>query len=124
MASEPGFDETPVASGSNHQDADTRLPDNSVEYLIFHVDAKSEAKNQLAQLEAIRQSALKLSTSLSKDCIWQKDDFNIELKNKDGEFDVNLSLCSSLTPNRSGVSTWHHRLWRCCRRRVAYSLYA
>lgn len=90
MASETVSDEPPVAPGSHDEDTDARLPDNTVEYLIFNIDTKSEAKNQLSQLEAIRQSALKLAASLSKDYLWQKDEFNVELKNKDGKCRSNL----------------------------------
>ena len=86
MAAKSALEGAHATSNLDNDDFDKHLSENTVEYLIFNIDAKSEAKTQLSQLEAIRQSALKLSNSLSKDYIWQKDEFNIELKNQDGKF--------------------------------------
>ncbi|KAM0551958.1 hypothetical protein ACHAPJ_008066 [Fusarium lateritium] len=61
-----------------------QLPDNCVEYLLFSLDPQLDARKQLSQLENIRKSAIDLATSLSKDYIWQKDEFNLTLKNEQG----------------------------------------
>ncbi|KAF4453555.1 hypothetical protein F53441_3801 [Fusarium austroafricanum] len=61
-----------------------QLPDNCVEYLIFFLDPHVDARKQLSQIENIRKSAIELATTLTKDYIWQKDEFNLTLKNEKG----------------------------------------
>ncbi|KAH7154831.1 SGT1 protein-domain-containing protein [Dactylonectria estremocensis] len=61
-----------------------QLPDNCVEYLLFVPDSQVDTRKQLAQIESIRKSAIQLASSLTKDYIWQKDEFNLELKNERG----------------------------------------
>lgn len=60
------------------------LPENCVEYYLFLVDSQLETRKKLAQLESVRQSALKLSQDLTKDYIWQREEFNLELKTEGG----------------------------------------
>lgn len=62
------------------------LPDNSVKYLLFVIDEPSDARRTLSQLEVLRKSALELCRDLTKDYIWQRDEFNLELKNEGGEY--------------------------------------
>lgn len=62
-----------------------QLPDNCVEYLLFVLDPQLEARRELSQIEAVRKSALDLATSLTADYIWQKDEFNLTLKNEQGK---------------------------------------
>ncbi|KAL2203639.1 SGT1-domain-containing protein [Sarocladium strictum] len=73
----------PEAGGFNgaHQ---LILPENCVEYYLFLVGAQLETRKKLSQLESVRQSALKLSQDLTKDYIWQREDFNLELKTEGG----------------------------------------
>ncbi|KAF5692566.1 hypothetical protein FDENT_2776 [Fusarium denticulatum] len=61
-----------------------QLPDNCVEYLLFFIDPQVDIRKQLAQVENIRKSAIELSATLTKDYIWQKDEFNLTLKNENG----------------------------------------
>ncbi|KAF5549724.1 sgt1 [Fusarium phyllophilum] len=61
-----------------------QLPDNCVEYLMFFIDPQVEVRKQLAQIENVRKSAIELATTLTKDYIWQKDEFNLILKNENG----------------------------------------
>lgn len=68
-----------------HDGFERQLPDNCVEYLLFILDSQLDARKQLSQIEAIRKSALQLASSLTKDYIWQKDEFNLELKNEKGK---------------------------------------
>jgi hypothetical protein len=64
---------------------DKELPENSVEYLLFVIDKQSDARALLSQFEALRKAALELCRSLSKDYIWQREEFDLELKNEGGK---------------------------------------
>ncbi|KAK7428673.1 hypothetical protein QQZ08_004767 [Neonectria magnoliae] len=62
-----------------------QLPDNCVEYLLFVLDPHQDNnRKQFSQIESTRKAALELAGTLTKDYIWQKDDFNLELKNEQG----------------------------------------
>ncbi|KAJ6440879.1 SGT1-like protein [Purpureocillium lavendulum] len=58
----------------------SHLPDNSVEYYLFLLDEQGHARRGLSNLESLRKSALELAQSLTGDYIWQRDDFQLELK--------------------------------------------
>ena len=60
------------------------LLENCVEYLLFALDGQADAQTQLQDLEAIRKAAMQQSQTLTKDYIWQRDEFNLELKTEDG----------------------------------------
>jgi hypothetical protein len=71
------------------------LPDNCVEYLLFFLDPQLDARKQLSQIENIRKSAIDLANTLTKDHIWQKDEFNLTLKNEKGEYQTRaICYCS------------------------------
>lgn len=91
---ETGVDETTSAQDGFKK----QLPDNCVEYLLFILNTRLDARNQLTQIETIRKSALKLANDLTKDYIWQKDEFNLDLKNEQGEL---------LSPSTSSSPTTH-----------------
>lgn len=71
--------------GAEEANFNNQLPDNCVEYLLFFIDPQVDIRKQLAQIEIVRKSATELATTLTKDYIWQKDDFNLTLKNENGE---------------------------------------
>ncbi|OAQ93119.1 SGT1-like protein [Purpureocillium lilacinum] len=78
-----------AAPGSDDQrSGDTgpqsHLPDNSVEYCMFLLEGQVDARRTLSNLESLRKSALELAQTLTADYIWQRDDFNLELKITDG----------------------------------------
>lgn len=73
---------------AGHSGFERELPDNSVEYLIFVIDKKLDARRTFSTLEAIRKEALKLCNELTKDYIWQRDEFNLELKNEGGRYSL------------------------------------
>jgi hypothetical protein len=79
---EEEFEET---GGTEETNFKNQLPDNCVEYLLFFLDPQLDAQKQLSQIENIRKAGIELATSLTKDYIWQKDDFNLTLKNEHGE---------------------------------------
>lgn len=80
------MEDLPHDPTAGHTGFERELPDNSVEYLLFIIEGdKSDSRNTLAQLEKLRKSALDLCQDLTKDYIWQRDEFNLQLKNEGGE---------------------------------------
>ncbi|TVY26442.1 Ecdysoneless-like protein [Lachnellula hyalina] len=62
-----------------------RLPEDCVEYSIFIIDSKlNSQKELLARLEAVRKEALKLTDSLLKEYIWQRDGFQVAVESEKG----------------------------------------
>ncbi|PHH58553.1 hypothetical protein CDD81_5382 [Ophiocordyceps australis] len=59
-----------------------QLSDNCVEYQLFLLN--DEADHDVKELEALQKAALDLSQQLTKDYIWQRDGFNLELKTEAG----------------------------------------
>ncbi|KAH8661398.1 SGT1 protein-domain-containing protein [Tricladium varicosporioides] len=61
------------------------LPDDCVEYSLFIIDARiNSQKELLSRLEAVRKEASRLTDSLLKDYIWQRDEFGVGVKNTNG----------------------------------------
>ncbi|KAK6608979.1 hypothetical protein H4I96_02910 [Botrytis cinerea] len=62
-----------------------RLPDDCVEYSLYIIDSKLKSqKDLLSKLEDVRKESLKLLKDLTKDYIWQRDGFRVEIKNEKG----------------------------------------
>lgn len=61
-----------------------RLPDNSVEYYLFILDAQLEARKLLSALEGVRKAAAQLCDRLAKNYVWQRDGLQLEVKNENG----------------------------------------
>ncbi|KAI8676462.1 hypothetical protein NCS56_00533900 [Fusarium sp. Ph1] len=78
------FEGGTASEGADQPEITNQLPDNCVEYLLFVLDPQLEARRQLSQIEGVRKSAIGLATSLTGDYIWQKDEFNLTLKNEQG----------------------------------------
>jgi hypothetical protein len=105
--------------GTEETNFKNQLPDNCVEYLLFFLDPQLDARKQLSQIESIRKAGIELATSLTKDYIWQKDDFNLSLKNEHGKlWTCLLLMClwSTNAAHRLSIPPRHHGLQRCCRR--------
>lgn len=62
------------------------LPENCVEYMLFVIEADTEPKKILSGLEAVRKAGLRLCSQLTKDYIWQRDGFGLEIKVENGTF--------------------------------------
>ncbi|KAF4345782.1 sgt1 [Fusarium beomiforme] len=75
---------TPETGKAEETNFQNQLPDNCVEYLLFLIDPYVDAGKQLAELERVRKSAIEIAGTLTKDYIWQKDEFNLTLKNEKG----------------------------------------
>lgn len=65
-----------------------RLPEDCVEYMLFVISGQTGSASHnhgpLADLEAVRKAAMQLATQLTKDYIWQRESFNLQVKSQDG----------------------------------------
>ncbi|KAI6088217.1 SGT1-domain-containing protein [Hypoxylon rubiginosum] len=57
-----------------------KLPENCVEYLLFILDSKLEARSLLSELESVRKAATNLCDNVAKGYIWQRDSFHFRLE--------------------------------------------
>ena len=57
------------------------LPENCIEYVIYVINKDNKTNQRLRQVE---QEAIKLSKSLLKDYIWQREAFSLRLQSEDG----------------------------------------
>lgn len=69
-----------------------RLPEDCVEYMLYIIDSRLTAKETLARLELVRKEAVKLTTKLLKDYIWQRDIFSLKLKLDDPSSRLNSRI--------------------------------
>lgn len=67
-------------------DFERTLPENFVEYMFFIIDPDPQPKKILSSLEAVRKTAVQLSNQLTKDYIWQRDGFTLEIRTEKGMF--------------------------------------
>lgn len=66
-----------------------RLPDDCVEYSLYIIDSKLKSqKDLLSKLEDVRKESLNLLKDLTKDYIWQRDGFKLEMKNENGTISI------------------------------------
>ncbi|KAH7369885.1 SGT1 protein-domain-containing protein [Rhexocercosporidium sp. MPI-PUGE-AT-0058] len=62
-----------------------RLPEDCVEYSLFIVDSRLKSQKELlGRLEDVRKEALKMTESLLKEYIWQREAFKLELESGRG----------------------------------------
>ncbi|GME25832.1 SGT1 domain-containing protein [Neofusicoccum parvum] len=62
-----------------------RLPDDTVEYIIYIIDSKLTTDSQVRErLRSLEVAANLLSKKHLKDYIWQREPFKLELKREDG----------------------------------------
>lgn len=60
------------------------LPEDTVEYVVHVVDPKLSGAEAKSRLNAIDRAASELKKQYLKDYIWQRDDFNLQLKRENG----------------------------------------
>ena len=58
--------------------------DNCIEFMLFVIDEGTKQNTPLPSLEDIRTAALQFCEELTKDYIWQRDSFKLELKDHGG----------------------------------------
>ncbi len=62
-----------------------QLVENHVYYMIFVIEPQKDTRNiSLSRLDAVRKAAISLSTQLTKDYIWQRESFGLQIKNHNG----------------------------------------
>lgn len=105
---------------------DIQLAENCVEYALFLLTEYPNgggARKHLATLETIRKAALELSAKLTKDFIWQREEFTLSIKHDAGMFILPLDDISKnssqnhyqlIRKDRSNISTRCFRLRRFC----------
>ena len=81
-----------------------RLPEDSVEYTLFIINPQLSQKEVLLRLESVKKEAAKLTTSLLKEYIWQRDAFELKLVQTPGTYHPMLStsfpfVFSTLSPD-------------------------
>jgi hypothetical protein len=60
------------------------LPENCLEYMLFVLDTTGTTNNAFSALEDVRKAAICLTDDLTRDYIWQRKSFNLELKRDKG----------------------------------------
>lgn len=60
------------------------LPENCVEYMVFILGEDLEPRQIFSSLETVRKASVQLSNQLTKDYIWQRESFGLEIKSADG----------------------------------------
>ncbi|KAL8289855.1 hypothetical protein RB597_001473 [Gaeumannomyces tritici] len=60
------------------------LPENCMEYMVFLIDNQLNARQVLSRLESVKKAALQLAAGLTKDYIWQRESFSLEVKSRAG----------------------------------------
>lgn len=68
------------------QSFERTLPENCVEYVLLILGADLEPRQSFSSLEAVRKAAVQLANQLTKDYIWQREGFSLEIKSTDGRF--------------------------------------
>lgn len=107
------------------------LPDDSVEYFIYHLPSPApavidEAAETRLRLLEVQRTAADLTKDLLRDYIWQRESFKLEINKDDGTChlpDINdpgmlIARC------RYHLSSRAHQLWRFYRGRMGCCLYA
>ena len=100
-----------------------RLPDDCVEYTLYIINSKLKTQKELlAQLEAVRRESLRLTDSLLREYIWQRDSFKLELESGKGtEFQHVRDEADSF---RINVPLWSYKLRGFGRLRMAHCIYS
>lgn len=62
-----------------------RLPEDCVEYSLFIIDSRLKSQKELlGRLEDVRKESIKMTESLLKEYIWQRETFRLELESGKG----------------------------------------
>ncbi len=60
------------------------LAENCIEYFLFVIDAQADGRSRISILEQVRKAAISLATDLTRDYIWQRDSFGLDIKHNQG----------------------------------------
>lgn len=67
-----------------HDGFPRQLPENCVEYILVVLDEQLEGRKLLSALETVRKTAMQTADRLTKGYIWQRDAFQLAIKNERG----------------------------------------
>lgn len=81
---EPAGPESAEPADGGFKGFERSLPENCVEYMLFVINAKLQQQHIFSRLDTVRKAAVQLSSRLTSDYIWQRDAFNVEVKNDKG----------------------------------------
>ncbi|KAF7876586.1 hypothetical protein EAF04_001674 [Stromatinia cepivora] len=80
-----GLDDDFKGFGEGFDGFPKRLPEDCVEYSLYIINSKLKSqKDSLSRLEDVRKESLALLKDLTKDYIWQRDGFKLEVKTEKG----------------------------------------
>lgn len=86
--------------GDAFQDFERTLPENCVECMLFVIETNVEPRTSLSGLQAVRKAAVQLCNQLTKDYIWQREAFTLDVESANGVYSIFrlscLSQCSHL----------------------------
>lgn len=82
--------------GDGFHDYERSLPENCVEYMLFVLETDLEPMISLSGLQTVRKAAIQLSNQLTKDYIWQREAFFLDLKSSNGAFAVCVFVSQTL----------------------------
>lgn len=71
--------------GTNDDGFQKETTENTVTYGLFILGSSVNTNQLLRQLEGIRRAAIKLCSDLTKDYIWQREAFDLQLRTEGGE---------------------------------------
>lgn len=112
-----------------------QLPDDSVEYYVYHLPSPApavidEAAETRARLLEVQRTAADLTKELLKDYIWQRESFRLEISKDDGKKPCFKDIICPHPPNqvliakcRGHLAPRTHQLRRFYRRRVGDRIY-
>ncbi|CAD6443027.1 36bd8107-189f-40d7-8091-0b3821c3eacd [Sclerotinia trifoliorum] len=85
-----GLDDDFKGFGEGFDGFPKRLPEDCVEYSLYIINSKLKSqKDLLSRLEDVRKESLALLKDLTKDYIWQRDGFKLEVKTEKGLMHLN-----------------------------------
>lgn len=88
-----GIDDDFKGFGEGFDGFPKRLPEDCVEYSLYIIDPKLKSqKDLLSRLEDVRKESLNLLKDLTKDYIWQRDGFKVDMKT--GKGTISTTYCS------------------------------
>ncbi|KAI9643433.1 hypothetical protein NHQ30_008052 [Ciborinia camelliae] len=85
-----GLDDDFKGFGEGFDGFPKRLPEDCVEYSLYIIDSSLKSqKDLLSRLEDVRKESLNLLKDLTKDYIWQRDGFKLDIKTEKGSMYLN-----------------------------------
>ncbi|QSZ32002.1 hypothetical protein DSL72_001571 [Monilinia vaccinii-corymbosi] len=95
-----GIDDGFKGFGEGFDGFPKRLPEDCVEYSLYIIDSTLESqKDLLSRLEDVRKESVNLSKDLTKDYIWHRDGFKVDMKTEKGTISTTYYLLFGVRVN-------------------------